>query len=376
YDFKNLPDLTPAIDDNLIAYRLDSNNLEIINNIAGVYGHADSLKEAFRYYSRSIKLFPKDDIAHYSRGLYALRMGDSTQAINDFSSAILVPGNSYYSAYLERGKIYSGRNDFQKSLADFTMAISIDSSMPDAYYCKGNVYFSSHYFQSAANDYSIVIRKNDGYFKPSAIYYRSYCYSYLNLFSEACKDWREMLTLGYAKDEVGQLIKEYCANYGRPIKKPHNTLSIDALSKCFSAKDNFLWVTDTFLTKNIYYRTDSVLNGCNYNNTDESATYISTEDNGKDRRLYMSFKPDLDPNYDVLKKEIKENCQFKTRFAWGVFHFDGYSFKDVMWLCVDDSLKTIDVMNSSKYTATLKESKPQNPNKSIPSKKNVNSVVQ
>jgi len=380
YDFKQLADLMPAIDDNLIAYRLDSNNFEIIYNIAYVYFNANNYKEAVRYYSRAIKLYPKEDMAYYSRGLTTLRMGDTTQAINDFSSAILVPGNSYYSAYLERGKIYSGRNDFQKSLADFTKAISIDSSMLDAYYCRGYAYYYSNYFQSAANDYSRVINSKRGdvdYFKPTSLYMRGFCYSNLTQFGEACRDWQETFILGYQGAEVARLIKENCKDYDRPIKKPQNVLSIDGFSKCFNSKANFLQAADTFLTKNIYYRTDSLLNGRNYNNTVfESATYISTEDNGKDRQVFMQFKPSSDSNYEILLKEIREKSQIlKKNLEWGVFHFDIYSYKDKLWFGLDDSLKAIRLMNKSKYVEVLKDSKQQSLVKEIKPKKNETAII-
>ena len=102
------------------------------------------------YFTKSIKLDPKNIESYYHRGFaYAVLANDyfdhgddnlglvkCDEAIKDFTKVIKINPKSD-SAYCSRGKVFSTLSEYDKAIKDYTKAIELNSSNSEAYYLRG-----------------------------------------------------------------------------------------------------------------------------------------------------------------------------------------------------------------------------------------------
>lgn len=211
--------LKKAISDLTKAAELDHNRSEIYYNRAKANLHLGSViekkkatilyKKALEDCNTAIKLAPEYKDSYVLRGeIYHLRLGDSQQAIIEYTKVIkLDPENGEY--YVARGKVYADLNRNQQAINDFTRAIEIYKKIieqqnddefdtrdvdfgDNAYEARGSVYFSLGQYQQAVKDYSQAIEIFNYYY-----YYflRSMCYEKLGDYSNASADHSKGLEL-------------------------------------------------------------------------------------------------------------------------------------------------------------------------------------
>ena len=102
-----------------------------------------------------IKTDPDDKLALLARGSVYLKMGNTKNAIGDFSRALQIDAN-HPKAYHLRGLAHEMEGDDDKALKDFDKAIDIDSEYGAAYYSRATLLTKMGQEDSALEDMKIV----------------------------------------------------------------------------------------------------------------------------------------------------------------------------------------------------------------------------
>ncbi len=113
----------------------------------------------------------------YKKGLKKSQGGNYSEAIKDFSQAILINQN-HADAYNKRGLCYYKLGEPAESIKDFTKALFINSKIPDAYYNRGMARFKLGYPHAAIEDYTEALKLKYNY--GQAYYCRGVTYADLN----------------------------------------------------------------------------------------------------------------------------------------------------------------------------------------------------
>jgi tetratricopeptide (TPR) repeat protein len=79
------------------------------------------------------------------------RMGEYDKAIADFTQAISINPNTT-DVYILRGFAYDEKQDYDKAIADYTQAIRLDPKYATAYGNRGNVYSNKGDYDKAIAD--------------------------------------------------------------------------------------------------------------------------------------------------------------------------------------------------------------------------------
>jgi tetratricopeptide (TPR) repeat protein len=117
---------------------------------------------AIDYYTRALKLNPRNDEAYFYRGMQlSLVNEDYDRAIADFTRAIeLKSDNSMYYYYAYRGDAYRKKGYYDQAIADYTSAIGLNPSS-DNYKKRGDAYRDKGDYALAVADYDGAIAAID-----------------------------------------------------------------------------------------------------------------------------------------------------------------------------------------------------------------------
>lgn len=115
--------------------------------------HQD-LPKAIGYLQEAIRLSPRIDINYRILGTLQFMNGDPTGAVDTFTKAIAVNRSDAFS-YMARGSIYKDLKDYEKALADFRRALSMD--LPDKYRTKTEIEEAEILFHLSRYDESLAI---------------------------------------------------------------------------------------------------------------------------------------------------------------------------------------------------------------------------
>jgi len=181
----SMNDAAGAKEDYDIAYAIDSMNISIMINLAGVYDDLGKPEESVRLLLKVIKLQPNNNSTYNNLGFIYNNMGKYKEAIDIFNKSIdLIKKNKDYESQVVLGFTYSNRGhakyklgDNKGALKDFELSIELAPS-------------NSYVFKNRALVY-IAMNKN----------------------KEACLDLYRAISLGFADmygNEVEKLINAYC----------------------------------------------------------------------------------------------------------------------------------------------------------------------
>ncbi|WP_448268257.1 tetratricopeptide repeat protein [Nostoc sp. DSM 114159] len=176
------------------------NNEEIKESLANLYFYLGfvniALNEKYEFieqaFSKGIESGNSHPVGYFNRAVANIQMGNTTQALSDFSTAIELDGSCSH-AYYGRGITYTELNKLDLAVLDFTQAIDIDKNFIDAYYNRGNAYRLLEEAEKAILDYTKVIELNDGYI--NAYYNRGIVYSDLSNLRQALEDYNIVIQL-------------------------------------------------------------------------------------------------------------------------------------------------------------------------------------
>lgn len=85
---------------------------------ANTYMQEGNYEDAITYYTRALKVNPKDSIAYNNRGLAWWKKGDYDNAIADFTKAVEID-LKFADAYKNRGNAYYDKGDYDRTCSDF-----------------------------------------------------------------------------------------------------------------------------------------------------------------------------------------------------------------------------------------------------------------
>ncbi|MEM2175141.1 MAG: AAA family ATPase [Candidatus Micrarchaeia archaeon] len=112
--------------------------------------------------------------------------------------------------YNNRGDAYYRKQEYEKAIADYDKAISLDKNYLKAYYNRGLAYACLQDYESAIENFSKVIELDDKFVE--AYNTRGLAYMYLEKYEEAENDFNKCLELDpnftEAKDHLNELSKK------------------------------------------------------------------------------------------------------------------------------------------------------------------------
>lgn len=140
------------------------------------------------YYTKAIRLNPKNAIAYFERGNIYKNEGNIPKAMLDFNTAIGI-NPQYAVVYNARSTIYLNQGELAKAMSDCNKAIEIDPANAQAYTSQGLIYAKLGNFNQAVLEYSkaIAIDPKD----VLAYKYRAFSYDKLMEYGKVLEDVRK-----------------------------------------------------------------------------------------------------------------------------------------------------------------------------------------
>ncbi len=147
---------------------------------------------AITYWSKALKLNPKNALGHYNRALAYDNLEQYERAIDDYNKAIELDPR-YAAAYNNRGVSYGKHKKYKKAIEDFNKTIALDREYAPAYCNRGNAYGHLKEYKMAIKDYDEAIKLDPKY----AIAYnnRGFLYNNLKQYERAIDDYNKAIEL-------------------------------------------------------------------------------------------------------------------------------------------------------------------------------------
>jgi tetratricopeptide (TPR) repeat protein/tRNA A-37 threonylcarbamoyl transferase component Bud32 len=135
-----------------------------------------------------------DADTYFHRGNDAYSEGDYQRAIANYTQAItLQPDDD--TAFNNRGASYKAQGDYQRAIADYTQAIKLNPhDAADTFYNRGTIYKAQGDYQRAIADYTQAIKLNP-HNAVDAFYNRGIAYSAQGDYQRAIADYTQALAL-------------------------------------------------------------------------------------------------------------------------------------------------------------------------------------
>jgi len=152
-----------ALEEFLMTLKLDPSYDPSYFKIGKIYMDAGNLKKAFDYLTAAIYLGDRKSgaLAYVRRGVVNAEMGLMDDALNDFDKGLKLSKMEKMNPtviYLDRGKVYMLRREYEKALADFNRALRTDPRLAQAYFARGVVYEERGKDGLALEDYKRAVR--------------------------------------------------------------------------------------------------------------------------------------------------------------------------------------------------------------------------
>jgi len=156
------------------------------------YARCKVWKDSITLWDDVISKYDNAPVAYDNRGVAYGDLGQWEKTLDDFSKAISIDPN-YAKAYYDRGVAYGNLEQWDMAITDFSRAISIDQKFADAYSSRGNAYSKSGQLDKSIADFSTAIR-----FDPQnamAYYDRGNARSNLGQWEEAIEDYSKAILI-------------------------------------------------------------------------------------------------------------------------------------------------------------------------------------
>ena len=94
--------------------------------------------------------------AYHQRALTLLAMGNTGAAMTDLNQAVEISASPIY--LNDRGEIYVTLEDLESALADFSLAIEVDPTMPEPHFNRAQIYITNEEIERAREDLNRFLR--------------------------------------------------------------------------------------------------------------------------------------------------------------------------------------------------------------------------
>ncbi|MBU0514318.1 MAG: tetratricopeptide repeat protein [Proteobacteria bacterium] len=161
FSYFELKDYRKSINDFKIVIELLVNRPNSSQQIYLVYSYGlvatchyrlGKYKHAITYFSKALRLKPKDEDILYDRGVAYFDSRQYQMALADFTKAIRLKPD-FAEAYLERGRVFFELNLYKKAVRDLNRAIALRHDFAEQYILRGLVHLMSGNLISAGKDF-------------------------------------------------------------------------------------------------------------------------------------------------------------------------------------------------------------------------------
>lgn len=170
---------------------------------------------------------PVDARMYYQIGNDCYERNDYEKAIENYNMAILL--NPIFSeAYFNRALSYYQLKNFDRSLTDYIKSAELDPSNPIIYNNRGDAYYRKQDFQNAIKDYDKAINLNPNYLK--AFYNRGLSYASLEEYDKAVTNFTKVIELKSDFAEAWHLrglAYEYAGDFDSAIKDYEKAIELN-----------------------------------------------------------------------------------------------------------------------------------------------------
>ncbi|MDY3528710.1 tetratricopeptide repeat protein [Riemerella anatipestifer] len=137
-------------------YLIETNPVYRKNKKYKYLANDDDYREALLIFTDVLKIKPKHVLSIDMRAICKVKLGNASEAIEDYSKAIEIDPN-YAFAYSNRGKVKVYLKDYQGAIEDYSKVIEIEPNNAFAYSNRGEVKVYLKDYQGAIEDYSKAI---------------------------------------------------------------------------------------------------------------------------------------------------------------------------------------------------------------------------
>ncbi len=165
------------------------------NNRGKYYGfQKQDYDRAFADLNKSIEVDPEYPNAYVNRGnVYSMRE-EYQQAIADYDRALQLRP-TYYDALTNRAITNALLGNFEKSLTDYDRALKIQPNNGQIYFNRGLTHFQMRHWESSLSDYNMAIKLNPK--NGQVYYYRSMVEAQMGQIEAARRDVNNARSLGF-----------------------------------------------------------------------------------------------------------------------------------------------------------------------------------
>ncbi|KMT22089.1 tetratricopeptide repeat protein [Clostridium cylindrosporum] len=231
--YKQLGDYEKAIVDYEKALEINPKYDAFYYELTRVYfdkGDFDKVLETLDRAEKSNPNWPYKTFAYTLKGdIYYNKKHNLDDSIENYTKSIDLSPTAY--AYIQRGRCYQDKNEYELSIKDFDFALEIDSKNASAYFRKAISYEAMENMDKAIEYYSLAIENSKDSMKE--VYYnsRGCCYGYMKDYENAIIDFKEAINISpSSKDAYGNLALAYKAenDIEKAIECYENIIKIDS----------------------------------------------------------------------------------------------------------------------------------------------------
>lgn len=147
-----------------------------------------SYEQAIALYDCTIRFQPRNGQAYYHRGVSYWYLDDYERSIQDFSTAMTLSLPEPELPYYMRGFTYLQLGETTRAIQDLTQAIRINASYAIAYTARGRAYERDGHDTAALQDYTSAIEYAEGEALVNAYVFRGDLYRRMRIFEPALAD--------------------------------------------------------------------------------------------------------------------------------------------------------------------------------------------
>ncbi|MFH1447376.1 MAG: AAA family ATPase [Candidatus Micrarchaeota archaeon] len=158
-----------------------------------------------------------DSRTYYHRGNNYYEKEDFDRAIENYNMAVVLNPN-FSEAYFNRGLAYYNKKNYDKAISDYNKAAELDPRNPVIYNNRGDAYYRKQEFENGILDYDKAISLNQKYLK--AFYNRGLAYACQQDYERAIEDFDKVVELNPEFAEayhIRGLAYDYMQDYDKAI---------------------------------------------------------------------------------------------------------------------------------------------------------------